>query len=226
MLFRDRILLPGAAFQQLQKPVEDGTGFSGKVYGAEGERLHPLDGQIAQLGHTGMGVVGDEGKAVAGGHQGEDGLLIVAEEDLAGGPAAHGLGLYGKEVRGADRGAAYGDASGGLELSDGDAVVGGQRVGRGADAADGAVAELHIARLGHGGAPEGEHELDGALFQQVFHGVEGDEPQYGQHLGLGEAQLFQSGEEEAQLGGVPAADDHAPGGVLAGLLHPGHRAPG
>lgn len=92
---------------------------------------------------------------------------------------------------------------------------------RSADAQDGTAAQLHEPGLGRRRAPEGEHELDRPLLQQVLHCVEGDEPQHRQHLRPVGAQLLQSGAEEPQLGGVPAADDHALGRLPAGLLHPG-----
>ena len=155
-----------------------------KVNCAEGERLYLLDGEIAQLWRMGVRIVGDESKAIAGGHQGVNGLMVVAKQNLTGGSSAYGLGLDGKEIGWTDRRAAHGDAPGGLELLHSDTAVGSQRMAVGTDTSDRTFAELYIPRFGHSSTPEGEHELDGALLQQIFHGVKGDKAQHRQYLRL------------------------------------------
>ena len=62
--------------------------------------------------------------------------------------------------------------------------------------------------------------------QQTLQGVEGDQPQYRQHLRLVSLQLPQRRYQKPQLCRVPAADHQARGRCLLGFLHPHLGQPG
>lgn len=213
--------IPFILGQQGQKTGEGRAVLFGEVHRPKGQRLHLRQGNVAQPGVVGTRKAGDQSEGVAGLHQREDALLLVAEEDLVGTAVAHGLALDLEEHRRAGGGTAGGDPPRTLQLLQRDGAAGGQGMLPAANAHDRAAEQLQVTAFGRGRLPEGEHHVDRPLPQQVLQRVKGDEPQDGQNVRLGPAQAGEGRAEEPQLRGAAAADDQPGEGLALELLHPG-----